>query len=140
MSPYRYTRRMLEKIITEYSRYLEAGCLRVAPLDADKKQGYGSPGWLRLLEKKADFDMALDSLGIGWWLPICKDAYLIKSMFPSLNKKQKVVISLYLGIEDYELESLHLIYDPPRLRSYAFTAMLRYLNMRCNRKKEENKK
>ena len=123
-----YNRRILEQIARDYDRYLSAGQLRVAPLDADRKQGYGSPGWLRLLEKKADFDMALDSLGVGWWLPICKDAYLIKSMFPSLNKKQKVVVSLYLGIEDYELESDHGIYEPARLRSYSFSVMTKYLN------------
>ena len=76
-----------------------------------------------LAEFKADFDMALKSIGKGEWagkIDKFKD-------YKYYGRLQQIVIADILGIDDYELEGMGF-YDIPRLRGYAYYLMCKSLN------------
>ena len=77
-----------------------------------------------LAEFKADFDMALNSIGKGNWTGII--SYQFKD-YKHFGRLQQIVIAIILGIPDYELEGLGF-YDILRLKGYAFYLMAKYLN------------
>jgi len=76
-----------------------------------------------LAEYKADFDVALQTIGQGNWtsnLGKFKDYHYF-------DRLQQIIIADIFGITDYELEGLGF-YSIPRLRGYAYFQMVKVLN------------
>jgi len=76
-----------------------------------------------LAEFKADFDIALSSIGRGKW----SGEILQFKEYRHFGRLQQIVIADILGIDDYELEGLGF-YSIPRLRGYAYYLMVTHLN------------
>jgi len=76
-----------------------------------------------LVEFKADFDRALDSIGKGKWTGKVEDFRKYKYF----GKKQQVVIADILGMRDYELENWG-ISEARKLRHKAYKSMVKVLN------------
>ena len=77
-----------------------------------------------IAEYKADFDMALDSIGKGHW----QDLYSIFfRSYRYYGKAQQVVIADVLGITDWELQA-YGFYQIPQLRGKAYKWMADFLN------------
>ena len=77
-----------------------------------------------LMEFKADFDIALDSIGRGEWDGLTSSDF---GDYKQLGKQQRVVIADIIGVPDYQLESWGF-YDIPQLRGNAYGRMLSFLN------------
>ena len=74
-----------------------------------------------IAEYKADFDIALNSLGKGKWEGAIRDF----KYYRNFGRLQRIVIAEVIGMEDDELVGF---YDVPRLRSYAYYLMTKRLN------------
>ena len=78
-----------------------------------------------LAEFKADFDVALLSIGKGRWT-----GNITRHKFKDYHysgRLQRIIIADIFGISDYELEGLGF-YSIPRLRGYAYYLMVCSLN------------
>lgn len=78
-----------------------------------------------LAEYKADFDMAMQSIGHGKWTGNL-DTHKFKD-YHYYSRLQQIVIADIFGIKDWELESLGF-YSIPSLRGYAYYLMVKHLN------------
>ena len=76
-----------------------------------------------LAEYKADFDIALNSIGRGKWTGEIKRF----KDYRHYGRLQQIVIADILGIDNFELEGIGF-YDVPRLKSYAYYLMCKKLN------------
>lgn len=82
-----------------------------------------------LVEFKADFDMALDSIGRGEWREPVNHNF---NAYKYFGKQQQVVIADILGIGDDELMARGF-YGIPQLRGDAYSRMLDALNSKVVR-------
>jgi hypothetical protein len=80
---------------------------------------------LSLAEYRADFDVALRSIGRGKWVGLPVNAKF--KDFKKYGRCQRVVIGDILGVDDYELEMSGL-FNVPQLRGYAYYLMRTVLN------------
>jgi len=78
---------------------------------------------LSIAEYKADFDRALNAIGQSNWTGEIDNKEFID--FRYFGKLQCIVIADIYGID--ELESWGF-YDVPRLRGYAYSVMVKFLN------------
>ena len=83
-----------------------------------------------LAEYKADFDIALRSIGKGHWTGDIANKNF--KDFIQFGKLQRLIIADILGVDDYEL-GLSGFYRIPQLRGYAFFLMKPYLNRDYNK-------
>ena len=82
-----------------------------------------------LVEFKADFDIALDSIGRGDWRGVVDPNFKAYKYF---GKEQQVVIAGILGIGDNELTARGF-YQIPQLRGKAYSRILDALNSKVVR-------
>ena len=78
----------------------------------------------RLIEYKADFDIALSSIGRGHWDGLNESDFMTYSDF---GRWQRVIIARILGIDDYELQA-YGFYQVPQARGAAYSSMCKILN------------
>ena len=78
-----------------------------------------------LAEFRADFDVALQSIGKGRWTGNI-NGHKFKDYY-HYGRLQRIVIADIFGMSDYALEGLGF-YDIPRLRGYAYYLMCCVLN------------
>ena len=78
-----------------------------------------------LAEYKADFDMALNSIGRGRWVGL--DGLKFKD-YRYYGMLQQIVIADIFGVSDEKLVGFYNTSWIPRLRSYAYFKMMEYLN------------
>ena len=111
---YVYTPKVLDAVAVGYTSiysHLTLGVHTVTSMD-------------RLIEYKADFDLALDSIGRGHWDTLNETDFRAYSDY---GKLQSVVIARILGIEDYELQP-YGFYQVPQARGTAYRYMCQFLN------------
>jgi len=117
---YYYTRGILDAIVEWYcllyDRQLIIGTYQITHL-------------FTLVEFKADFDIALDSIGRGEWRGLEDSRF---NAYKYFGKQQQIVIAGILGIQDYELERMGF-YGIPRLRGDAYSRILDALNTKVIR-------
>ena len=77
-----------------------------------------------IAEYRADFDVALDHIGVGDWYGVFSPDF---KHYRNYGRFQRIVIADILGITDEELTRLHYE-NIPRLRGYAYHLMVKYLN------------
>jgi len=77
-----------------------------------------------LVEFKADFDIALDSIGRGEWRGLTSHRF---NDYRQFGRMQRVIIASILGIKDYELRAFGFN-DAKQLRYEARKRMLGILN------------
>ncbi len=76
-----------------------------------------------IAEYKADFDLALNSIGRGYWIGEIKE---FKDYY-KFSKLQRIVIADIIGEEDRELERMGF-YRMPQMKGYAYHLMADRLN------------
>ena len=111
---YVYTPKVLDAIALGYESiysHLDLGMHTITIMD-------------RLIEYKADFDLALSSIGRGYWDGLNEADFM---SYSDCGKLQGVVIARILGIEDYELQS-YGFYQVPQARGTAYRYMCQFLN------------
>ena len=111
---YVYTKGVLDAIAIGYKsiyEYLDLGFHTVTSMD-------------RLIEYKADFDLALDSIGRGHWTGLNETDFMTYSDY---GREQRVIIARILGIEDYELQAYGFRHVP-QVRGRAYWEMCNFLN------------
>ena len=111
---YVYTKFMLDSIAVGYKSiysHLDIGSHTITGID-------------RLMEYKADFDLALDSIGRGHWTSMNETDFMTYSDY---GREQRVVIARILGIDDYELQA-YGFWQVPQVRGKAYWKMCRFLN------------
>ena len=113
---YRYTKGLLMAIARNYSMMSEGLELRASQLITNP--------W-SLAEYKADFDMALQSIGRGRWTGAISSHEFRD--YRSFGRLQRLIIAEILGINDYELERLGF-HKIRQIRSYGYYLMCRHLN------------
>lgn len=78
-----------------------------------------------LAEFKADFDMALRSIGKGKWTGDIQGANF--HSFIRYGRLQRIIIADIFGIDDYEL-GFQGFYNIPQCRGYGYYLMVKSLN------------
>ena len=116
---YAYTRSTLKSIASNY-----LSIYRGLPLTW--RQSLIS-NTVSIAEYKADFDMALNSIGRGHWAGQVNGSKL--KDFRHFGRLQKVIICDILGIDSRELESQGFT-KIPQLRGYGYYLMAKFLNTR----------
>lgn len=115
---YRYTASILKGIAQYYCQVYTG--FAPAPPAPDR--------WINnewsIAEYKADFDMALSTIGRSKWQGL--EGYLLKD-YQNFGRLQQLVIADILGVEDNTLEVMGF-YDIPRLRGWAYSQMSKVLN------------
>ena len=117
---YFYTLGMLNAITRSYKTLYTAGIEIVITQDIVYRNG--DP--LSVMEFKADYDMALLSIGRGDWRGLVS---LDFGHYRDYGKQQQTVIADLLGVTDYELQGRGF-YQIDQLRGSAYSRMLAYLN------------
>jgi len=117
---YYYTRGVVDAIVTWYfslyERQMIIGQYQITHL-------------FTLVEFKADFDIALDSIGRGEWRGLPSHDF---NNYKYFGKQQRVVIADILGVSDGELTARGF-YKIPQLRGDAYSRILDALNSKVVR-------
>lgn len=116
---YYYSKGFLRAIASSYHSIYESGL-------ATRYRTITNP-WL-IAEHKADFDLALEHLGHSKSKAL--KLVLTSSRFQDYNRYsrlQQIVIADIIGYADVDLMKRGF-YDIPRLRAYAYSLMVRFLN------------
>ena len=112
---YYYTRGILDAIVEWYcllyDRQMKIGTYQITHL-------------LTLVEFKADFDIALDSIGRGKWRGLTSHNF---NNYGQFGRMQRVIIASILGITDYELRAFGFS-DAKQLRYEGYKRMVGFLN------------
>jgi len=112
---YYYTRGIVNAIVEWYcllyDRQMQIGPYQITHL-------------FTLVEFKADFDIALDSIGRGEWRGLTSHNF---NDYRQFGRMQRVIIASILGITDYELQSFGFN-DAKQLRYEAYKRILGVLN------------
>lgn len=117
---YFYTRGMLYAITRSYKNLYTVGIEIVIAVDIVAR--IGEP--LSVMEFKADYDLALRSIGRGDWRGLTSPDF---GYYKHFGKQQQTVIADLLGISDYELQGRGF-YQIDQLRGSAYSRMLAFLN------------
>jgi len=111
---YVYTPKVLDAIALGYESiysHLDLGMHTITIMD-------------RLVEYKADFDLALSSIGRGYWDGLNEANFM---SYSDCGRWQRVIIARIRGINDYELQS-YGFYQVPQARGAAYSSMCKILN------------
>jgi len=112
---YHYTKKVLDAIALGYdaiySQGIDMGIHVVTEQD-------------RVIEFKADFDLALSSIGKGYWWGLADCEF---KAYRDYGKLQRVVIARILGVSDWELQP-YGFYRVAQLRGLAYHNMCAFLN------------
>ena len=109
-----YTKGLLKKIASSYDNiYGGLPLLRGEITDP-----------FAIAEFRADFDLALNSIGRGKWNGVTSGNF---KDYRHLGRLQRIIIADVMGINDWKLEGLGF-FDSARLRGYAYSLMAKYLN------------
>ena len=109
-----YSQRLLRAIAENYSSLYEG---------LPTRHGELVNPWA-LAEFKADFDLALQSLGRGNWMGDIDRTFKDYNNFGQL---QRIIIADIMGIETNTLEGQGF-YNIPKFKAYAYRLMVKYLN------------
>lgn len=111
---------MLRRITRSYEDLYTVGIEIVITEDIVVR--IGDP--LSVMEFKADYDLALQSIGRGDWRGLTS---LDFGYYKHYGKQQQTVIADILGMSDYELQGRGF-YQIDQLRGSAYSRMLTFLN------------
>lgn len=111
---------MLHRITRSYESLYTVGIEIVITDDIVVR--VGEP--LSVMEFKADYDLALQSIGRGHWVGLTS---LDFGYYKQYGKQQQTVIADILGMSDYELQGRGF-YQIDQLRGSAYSRMLAFLN------------
>lgn len=117
---YFYTKGMLYAITRSYENLYTVGI--EIEITADIVARISEP--LSVMEFKADYDLALRSIGRGDWRGLTS---LDFGHYRSYGRQQQTVIAAILGMGDYELQGRGF-YQIDQLRGSAYSRMLAFLN------------
>ena len=104
--------------------YYTASILRKLAGNYERLYEFPESDMRSIAEFKADFDIALDSIGHGHWTGLVSRRF---NDYHHFGRRQRVIIARIIGIHDYHLQSWGFP-EPRKLRSRAFHDMLRKLN------------
>jgi len=123
---YIYTNNVLEGIAKSYKHIYS--CIEIETKEivvkTEKKVAVIYNPW-SIAEYKADFDMALNSIGKGRWTGDIEGKEFRD--YKRFGRLQVIVVADIYGGDDYELEGIGF-FDIPRLRGYAYYLMAIALN------------
>ena len=111
---YIYTPKVLDAVAVGYNSIyerLDLGVHIVTEMD-------------RLIEYKADFDLALSSIGRGHWDGLNETDFM---SYSDCGRWQRVIIARILGIDDFELQA-YGFWQVPQARGAAYSSMCKILN------------
>lgn len=122
---YSYTPSILEKIARHYESIYDGIPILCF---GDKSYSYEIKvlEYYQIAEYKADFDIALDTLGKGKW-PVDIDRHDFGDFRRGYGRRQQTVIANIYGEPDRTLEQWGL-YDISHLKNLAYNRMAAYLN------------